>query len=103
MQNATPDTMSLVYKHMEMFNSDHLTYCELMVKDEGHRWVMLRAYYRMVRLEKITALEDMTMSEKVNVGEMANEIAKGRMDRKGLIELAKNLIVMEYLLKPQKN
>lgn len=102
MQGATPDTMTLVLKHMDMFNNDHVLYCELMVKDHGHRWVMYRAYNRFVYLEKITPLEDMTMLEKVNVGAMANEIAKGRMDRKGLIELAKNLIVIEYLLKLQQ-
>lgn len=102
MQHATPDTMSLVYKHLEMFNGDSVTYCELMVTDIGHRLVFYRAYVRFVALQKITALEEMTMTEKVSVGAMANDIAKGRMDRKSLIELAKNLIVIEYLLKSQK-
>ena len=103
MQHATPDTISLVYKHLEMFNENSQVYCELMVTDSGHRNVMYRAYNRFVGLQKITALEDMTMTEKVSVGEMANDIAKGRLDRKSLIELAKNLIVIEYLLNLKKN
>lgn len=103
MLHSTPDTISLVHKHIEMFNNDSTVYCELMVTAPGHRGILHRAYNRFVREKKITALQDMTMSEKVSVGEMAKEIAKGRLDRASLIELAENLIVIEYLLNLKKN
>jgi hypothetical protein len=74
-----------------------------MVAAPGHRNVFHRAYNRFVREKKITSLQDMTMTEKVSVGEMAKEISKGRLDRSGLIELAENLIVIEYLLNLKKN
>ncbi len=95
---AKNDMFYLGRKQAQMFLTNNVTYCELLVTCSCPRQILLMAYNRLVRLRKITALEDMLYEDQKMAGETAKDFVKGRLPRKELKEVVKALLVIEYFL-----
>lgn len=92
------DMLELGRKQAELFSSDNVTYCEILVTCYCPRDFLLRAYYGLLRRGKIIAIEDMLQPEKESAWEMAKSIAKGRLGIKELKDVVRALVAIEYFL-----
>lgn len=96
---ASHDMLDLGRKQAQLFLSDNLTYCEFLVCCDCPRAILVMAYFRLVKERKLTAIEDMLLSEKETAWQTAKDIAQGRLGRRPLVEVVKALLVIEYFLK----
>jgi hypothetical protein len=85
-------------KQVDCFTNDHETYLECIVKYTGIRDVMMMVYRMLLSSKMIQPLEDQHYEGKLHVWETAKEIAAGRMDKEGQIQLSKVLYTIEYYL-----
>lgn len=85
-------------KQSELFIKNNLAYCELLVIGTSNRHIMEMVYHVLVGHKKIKALEELPQEDKAMSWETANDFAKGRMDKEGVVELVKCLHALEYYL-----
>lgn len=85
-------------KQSDLFMSNNVGYMDLLVTADCPRSIMNTCYNILVRIKKISPIEKLDPSEKINLWESAKEFAKGRMNNDGLTELSKALIALEYFL-----
>lgn len=90
--------MDLGRQQVELFLSNNVTYCEILVTCCCPRHILLMAYQRLVRLRKLTPIEDMLREQKEVAWATAKDIAKGRLGKKDLIEVVQALLTIEYFL-----
>ncbi len=97
---ALPKNMMiyLAERQMQIYDADNIGYCEALVTCSRPRYIMLCAYGSLVRLGKITPIENCLLEDKETAWQTAKEIAKGRLGLKALIELVHVLLVIEYFL-----
>lgn len=81
-----------------LFQNDHLTYMELLVKADITRHIMIYAYRWLVENKKLDLIESLPEDKKVNLWETAKEFAKDRLTKAKMIELSKALFTLEYFL-----
>jgi hypothetical protein len=96
-------TLQLGRQQAEIFVSNNVAYCEILVTCSCPRTILLYAYNHLVYLQKITPIEELLLDDKQFAWETAKDIAKGRLSRKSLIELVQALVALNYFLNPQKN
>lgn len=92
------DILTLGREQALLFSSDNVTYCEVLVTCFCPRDLLLKAYYGLVRREKITPIEDLLQHEKEAAWEFAKEIAKGRLGIRELKDIVRALVAIEYFL-----
>lgn len=92
------DTLELGRKQAELFMTNNVVYCEILVTCSCPRHILVRAYQYLVLTNKIVALEDMLTSDQKAAGEIAKSFVNGRLERKELIEVVKALLAIEYFL-----
>lgn len=92
------DIMDLGRKQVDLFLSNNVTYCEILVTCSCPRHILLMAYQRLVQLRKITPIEDMLQEQKKIAWETAKDIAKGRLRKIELVEVVQALLTIEYFL-----
>lgn len=92
------DMMDLARLQVDLLLSNNVAYCEILVTCYCPREILNRAYRILVRMGKITALEDMPYEDQKAAGQLGKDIAKGRLQRKELIEVVKALLAVEYFL-----
>lgn len=90
--------LELGREQAQLFLANNLVYCEILVTCSCPRHILLLAYQNLVRQRKLTPIEELLLAHKQTAWETAKEIAKDRMDRKGLIELVQALLTVEYFL-----
>lgn len=98
MPTTTLDMLELARKEVEVFKSNNLAYCEVLVTCTTQRNILRMAYNQLVHRKKVTPIEDMLLADKTTAYNTAKDIAKGRLGRGALIELVKALIAIEYFL-----
>lgn len=92
------DMLEIGHAQAQMFLSNNTKYCEILVTCSCPRQILLMAYNRLVRLQKLTPLEEMRYEDQKTAGETAKEMANGRLERKALIQMVKALLAIEYFL-----
>lgn len=90
--------LDLGSKQVDLFLNNNVTYCEILVTCSCPRHILLMAYQHLVRLRKITPIEDMLQDQKEMAWATAKDIAKGRLGQKALIEVVQALLTIEYFL-----
>lgn len=98
MRIAGMDMLELGRKQAALFESNNLTYCEVLVQFKSPRHILLHVYRMLVRMQKITPIEEMLQEQKEVAWQTAKEIAKERLGKKDLIELVQALLTIEYFL-----
>lgn len=98
MNPAKSHMLELGRQQAQLFLANNILYCEILVTSSCPRHILLLAYENLVRQRKLTPIEDLLLVHKQTAWETAKEIAKDRMDRKGLIEVVKALLTIEYFL-----
>ena len=85
-------------KQAALFINNNIAYMNLLVTGDCSRHILNSVYRILVGQRKIPELEKMSVDEKKIIWETAKEFSKDRLDKEKLIELAKSLYVLEYLL-----
>ena len=98
MRIAGMDMLDLGRKQAALFESNNVAYCEVLVVSPVPRQIVLQAYRILVRMHKLTPVEDLLQDQKEIAWQMAKDIAKGRLGTKALIELVQALLTIEYFL-----
>ena len=88
----------LAVKQAEIFQKDNVAWMGAMVTSSCIKSIMCYAYGGLVRDGKIKPIEDMTLDEKTNLWNQAKEFSNGQLDQSGLVQVAKTLITLEFLL-----
>jgi hypothetical protein len=97
MQTSSP-FLDLAYKEAETFQNNNVAWMECLITCDCTKSIMELGYNILVRKGKIIPIEKMTQAEKENIWNSAREFSKGRLDKEGLIKVAKGLVTLEYLL-----
>jgi hypothetical protein len=82
----------------EMFTSNHLVFCELLVSGNSMRMILVTLYEKFWRENKLLAIEVLPREQKLVLWETAKDFSKGRLLEGELTELSKSFYVLEYLL-----
>ena len=83
-------------RQVELFESNSPIYLDAFCHGEGIRKVLCGYYNQLVVEKKITAIENLEVEYKNELKSTALEIAAGRLDTTGCIELFKCLQVLAY-------
>lgn len=98
MSSLKLDMMDLGRQQVDLFLSNNVTYCEILVTCSCPRHILLMVYQRLVRLRKLTPIEDMLREQKEMAWATAKDIAKERLVKKELVEVVQALLTIEYFL-----
>lgn len=83
-------------RQVELFESNSPIYLDAFCHGEGIRSILCTYYNKLVRDEKVIAIENLEPEFKKELKATALEMAKGRLDIPGCIELCKCLQVLAY-------
>ena len=83
-------------RQVELFESNSPIYLDVFCSGEGIRKILRGYYNELVRDEKVIAIENLEPEYKKQLKETAIEMAKGRLNKEGCIELCKCLQVLSY-------
>lgn len=90
--------LALARKQVDFFTGNNQGYCEVLVTCDCPRSILVMAYRTLVRMGKLVPVEDLKAEEKQIAWDMAKDIAKGRLDKKRIIELCQALMTIEFFL-----
>lgn len=88
----------LARKQADIFQKDNVAWMGVMVTSNCIKSIMCYTYGGLVRDRKIKAIELLPDDEYSNLLVQAEEFSKGQLDQGGVIQVAKTLITLEYLL-----
>lgn len=97
METSSP-FLDLAKKQSELFQQNNIVWMECLVTCECTKSIMELGYNILVRKNKIVPIEKMAQSDKENLWKTAKEFSKNRLDKNGLIKMAKGLVTLEYFL-----
>lgn len=85
-------------KQVDLFHLNNQIYIDCLVKFNSPRHILTLCYNKFVRLKKIIPIEQLPEEEKNKLWGQTKWYCDGRMTKDGVIELAKALYILEYLL-----
>lgn len=83
-------------RQVELFESNSPIYLDVFCSGEGIRKILTGYYNQLVQDGKVVAIENLEVEYKKQLKETAIEMAAGRLNTEGCVELCKCLQVLSY-------
>lgn len=98
MKNPETIEYKLAMLQLGTFQKDQLGYLNGLIGCDSVRKLMLSLYLNFVNGNKLSAIETLTENEKKDIWLTANDIVGDKLERDALVQFAKILYFLEYLL-----
>lgn len=83
-------------RQVDLFETNQPVYMDFFCAGEGVRKILTQYYDELVREEKVIPIEKLEPIHKKELKEAAIDIAAGRLDVPGMVQLCKCLQVLTY-------